>query len=419
MIPKIIHFCWLSNDPFPDEIQKCMNSWKTFLPDYEFIHWNFQRFPKEKSQWVSQAFDKKKYAFAADYIRLYALYNYGGIYLDTDVEVLKSFNDLLDLPYFIGKESTPSGIEAAVLGSEPKNLLIKSLLDSYEGRNFVKEDGAFENTPLPFLFRRCIDSQYLYRQINSKEEFSYDKGIINIFPVDYFSPKKWDTKELKLTENTYSIHHFAGSWLSHTDLKEENQINIEVHIKKYLSAVLRFIFFRKDVSILSNAAIADKFGCFFNMNDISTLSGIKISQDDFLQFIKLDDPFSLNHIEFIFRSSSKYKNKIFDFYPIGRIKGTDVEIHFQNCFSCDQAMELWKKRGERIKRTYVYHVFASDNADNIFEFKSLKNIRGATLSLKNSDLNTDIRVDSLDMTGRKDRYLSVLKLAWLMISNRS
>ncbi len=110
MIPKIIHFCWLSDEPYPESIQKCMNSWKEKLPDYEIWKWDFKRFPKGSAKWVDQAFEKRKYAFAADYIRLYALSNYGGIYLDSDVEVLKSFDDLLHLPYFIGMENTPKGI---------------------------------------------------------------------------------------------------------------------------------------------------------------------------------------------------------------------------------------------------------------------------------------------------------------------
>src|SRR5690606_40794226 len=101
MIPKKIHFCWLSGDEYPDLIKKCVNTWKEKLPDYEFILWDTNRFDLDSNIWVKQAFETKKYAFAADYIRLYAVYNYGGIYLDTDVEVIKSFEDLLDLPYFI------------------------------------------------------------------------------------------------------------------------------------------------------------------------------------------------------------------------------------------------------------------------------------------------------------------------------
>ena len=102
MIPKIIHFCWLSTDEYPKLIKKCIESWKVKLPDYEFILWDTNRFNVETTIWTQQAYKSKKYAFVSDYIRLLAVYKYGGIYLDTDVEVLKNFDDLLNLPYFIG-----------------------------------------------------------------------------------------------------------------------------------------------------------------------------------------------------------------------------------------------------------------------------------------------------------------------------
>lgn len=116
MIPKRIHLCWLSGDPYPQKIQKCIDSWKVHLPDYEIMLWDLKRFDIAQVPWVEQAFRVKKYAFAADYIRLYALYNYGGIYLDSDVEVLKSFDPLLDLPYFVGAENAGT-IEAAIIGA--------------------------------------------------------------------------------------------------------------------------------------------------------------------------------------------------------------------------------------------------------------------------------------------------------------
>ena len=144
MIPKIIHYCWLSGDSYPKNIKKCMKSWKKILPDYEFVLWDLKRFPLEKSLWVKQAFEKKKYAFAADYIRFYALYHYGGIYLDSDVQVLKSYNDLLDLPYFMGQENAEGPIEAATMGFEPNHPLLKSLLDYYEDRPFIKAEGSFD-----------------------------------------------------------------------------------------------------------------------------------------------------------------------------------------------------------------------------------------------------------------------------------
>ena len=105
MIPKVIHYCWLSGDPIPEKLQRCMDSWKKFLPDYEFVLWDLERFDIKTSQWVKEAFEARKYAFAADYIRLYAVYNYGGIYMDMDVEVVRPFDDLLASPYILGLES--------------------------------------------------------------------------------------------------------------------------------------------------------------------------------------------------------------------------------------------------------------------------------------------------------------------------
>ena len=117
MIPKVIHYCWLSGDPIPEKLQRCMDSWKKFLPDYEFVLWDLERFDIKTSQWVKEAFEARKYAFAADYIRLYAVYNYGGIYMDMDVEVVRPFDDLLASPYILGLESE-KGVEAGVFGAE-------------------------------------------------------------------------------------------------------------------------------------------------------------------------------------------------------------------------------------------------------------------------------------------------------------
>ena len=117
MIPKILHLCWLSGDPFPKDIQNCIDTWKYYLPDYEIWLWDKEKFDIESTLWTKQAYDSGKYAFAADYIRLYALYNYGGIYLDSDVIVYKSFDDLLNLPYFIG-QAYERQFETAITGAE-------------------------------------------------------------------------------------------------------------------------------------------------------------------------------------------------------------------------------------------------------------------------------------------------------------
>ena len=155
MIPKVIHFCWLSGEPYPALIEQCINSWKQFLPDYELILWDTSRIDINSNQWLKQAYENKKYAFAADYIRFYALYYYGGIYLDADVEVFKSFTPLLNQKQFIGEEAG-GDIEAAVMGAEKGLLWVKECLDYYHDRAFVKMDGTFDTRPVPILVSKVI-----------------------------------------------------------------------------------------------------------------------------------------------------------------------------------------------------------------------------------------------------------------------
>lgn len=215
MIPKTIHFCWMSDDAYPEKILKCIDSWKRVLPDYEIVKWDYSRFPRGKCKWVDQAFDAKKYAFCADYIRAYALYNYGGIYLDSDVEVVKSYDDLLSLPYFYGREMVNSPIEAATVGAEKGNALIKRVLDSYEGRDFVNPDGSINNEAMPWIFKRIIEEDgYVVKDIKGVDEFDHDENVINVFPMSWFSPKDWVTGKIGAEKDTYSVHHFAASWLT-------------------------------------------------------------------------------------------------------------------------------------------------------------------------------------------------------------
>lgn len=210
MIPKIIHYCWLSDDPMPEKLQHCIDSWKKVLPDYKIIKWDLKRFPLEKNIWVKQAFEKKKYAFAADYIRLYALATEGGIYLDSDVEVLKSFDNLLNLPYFICKENSPQGIEAAIIGAEKETPWIKECLKYYNGKSFIN-NGKEETEVLPIILEKQL-SNYKLHYINNPLEFDTSSNIVCILPTDYFSPKNYVTKKICITSNTYAIHHFAGTW---------------------------------------------------------------------------------------------------------------------------------------------------------------------------------------------------------------
>ena len=174
MIPKIIHLCWLSGDSYPPKIAKCLKSWEKYLPDYKIILWDTKRFDLNSSLWVKQAFEKKKYAFAADYIRFYALYHMGGIYLDSDVEVLKDFDDLLDLPYFVGAEKAQTP-EAAIIGAEKGCDWIKQCLDYYQDRSFVKEDGTLDIRKLPEIMVEQIQTLKPLRVLSLKDSLDIRK----------------------------------------------------------------------------------------------------------------------------------------------------------------------------------------------------------------------------------------------------
>lgn len=217
MIPKIIHLCWLSGDPYPTKISKCLATWEKYLPDYKVILWDTNRFDLSSSLWVRQAFEKKKYAFAADYIRFYALYHMGGIYLDSDVEVLKSFDDLLDLPYFIGVEKAQTP-EAAIIGAEKGCDWIKQCLDYYKERPFVKEDGSLDIQTVPDIMIRQIGQIKPVRVLSLEESLNIRKMDMQKefleFNDVFFSPKVFDSREVELTPYTYAIHHYQNSWFS-------------------------------------------------------------------------------------------------------------------------------------------------------------------------------------------------------------
>lgn len=198
MIPKIIHYCWLSGDPIPEKLQEYMKSWKENLSDYEFMLWDLNRFPLSSSVWVEEAFQARKYAFAADYIRLYALYHYGGIYMDMDVQVIKPFDDLLENDYLLGYESEV-GIEAGIMGSTSHSDWLKDSLSHYENRHFIKPDGSFDDCPLPKILFDMLKEKY--------PDFF-------ILPPDYLTTKSIETGKIHVTKNSYTIHHFAGSWCS-------------------------------------------------------------------------------------------------------------------------------------------------------------------------------------------------------------
>lgn len=212
MIPKIIHYCWISGDPFPEKIQKCIDSWKKILSGYEIVVWDYDKVHKLNVQWCEEAIKVRKYAFVADYVRFYALYNYGGIYLDSDVEVLKSFDELLKLKYFIGQENSCYEWEAAIIGAEKGTEWIGKCLAYYKNRHFINIFGELQTHVLPYIINTIVRKNYEVKSIKCIEEWTADKDVVCRFPLDWFSPKEHSTMNVNCTHNTYCIHHFTKSW---------------------------------------------------------------------------------------------------------------------------------------------------------------------------------------------------------------
>lgn len=221
MIPKIIHYCWLSDDPYPSLIQECIDSWHAVLPDYEFKLWDRNRFDLDSVKWVRQAYDARKYAFAADYIRLYALYTEGGIYLDSDVLVYKSFNDLLSLPYFIGQDFV-GAFEPAIIGAEKELEWIRKVIDYYKDRNFINPDGTYNIKNLPVVFFEQLFPHYKFKNILDIREFNADSSVFHLFPDKFFNGRN-NIKPKKYPES-YCSHLFANSWSDKVSKKKEKTL---------------------------------------------------------------------------------------------------------------------------------------------------------------------------------------------------
>ena len=206
MIPKIIHYCWFGRNPKPQKVIEYIETWKKFCPGYEIKEWNEENFDVNMMPYTSEAYKMKRFAFVSDVCRMYALAKFGGIYFDTDIEVKRSFDNLLSLPSFLGKEM-PFKLSTAVIGAEPHVRWVEAFLSTYESKHFIWSSGklnTLENTALLTTF------------FNKNYPKYFDE--VTIFEIDYFSAKLYSNNEYNITENTYSVHHFSGSWLKRYSL---------------------------------------------------------------------------------------------------------------------------------------------------------------------------------------------------------
>lgn len=208
MIPKKIHYCWFGRGEMPKLAKRCIESWKKYCPEYEIKEWNEDNFDLDMYPYVREAYDNRKFAFVTDVVRLYALLKEGGIYMDTDVELLKSLDSLCEYEAVSGFEAE-ARIPTGLMACRDSHPLFQELLDDYEGLHFVREDGSLDmTTNVTRITNVCLRHGFVPNgRLQTVAGFT-------LLPQDYLCPKDYETKEINLTKNTLCIHHFDGSWQS-------------------------------------------------------------------------------------------------------------------------------------------------------------------------------------------------------------
>ena len=235
MIPKVINYCWFGGKPLDDMAIKCINSWKKHCPDYKVIQWDESNYDINKNDYVKEAYKSGKWAFVTDYVRLDVLYENGGIYFDTDVELIKNIDPLLKNVAFVGLESAGEVNTGLGIGCEAGTDIVKQLRDVYDECHFIVN--GKQNT------KTCVDyvSEYLKNKgLNDKDEEQVIDHL-TIYPVRFFCPIKAGHKKAVITTDTYSIHHFAASWYKDGKLKKKIKY-ILIPLKKRLKISINKLF---------------------------------------------------------------------------------------------------------------------------------------------------------------------------------
>lgn len=236
MIPKIIHYCWFGGKPLPKSAEKCIASWKKYLPDYEIKRWDESNFDVNAIPYTREAYAACKFAFVSDYARFWILYHYGGVYFDTDVEVIRPIDDIINRGGFLGVESNRNGIYTVNPGlgfaATQGTAVIGEMMNLYSTFHFINTDGALDLKNIVEITTEYLSA----RGLRNTDEIQQCCGF-TIYPKDYFCPIDYDTRELKITENTRTIHHYAESWVPRST-RFKNALS-RLFGKRFMSCLVR------------------------------------------------------------------------------------------------------------------------------------------------------------------------------------
>ena len=212
MIPLVIHYCWFGDNPLTPLAEQCLASWQEHMPDWQIMRWDETNFDIAVAPlYVRQAYEARKFAFVSDYVRLWALERYGGVYVDTDVKVLKSYEPLLNDTAFIGFEESKAHLPGTcVMGCEPHCQWVRDMLALYDGVEFIQPDGSLDLTTNVERMGAVMMNELREEQYWKRNQY-IEKWGLRIYTHDYFSPIT-STRVMRKTKNTYSVHYFAESW---------------------------------------------------------------------------------------------------------------------------------------------------------------------------------------------------------------
>lgn len=230
-VPKVIYYCWFGHGKQPPLVETCIKSWKTYCPDYDIVCINEENFDVNQNRYMKEAYEAGKWAFVSDYARLNVLYDNGGIYLDTDVELIKPLDKLIEAGGYMGFDD--NGVVSTGLGfaCEPGNPLVGALLHDYDDIPFLLPDGTYDLTPCPDRNTKLM----VKLGLDVSKQRQVFMGI-QLFPEEYFCPMKYYTGKKVITENTHSIHHFCASWTSATakrTLLVKRLVGVKLYDKLY------------------------------------------------------------------------------------------------------------------------------------------------------------------------------------------
>lgn len=233
-IPKIIHYSWFGRKEKTGLIKRCIETWKNKMPDYEIREWNEDNFDLDSHPFAKEAYESGKYAFVSDYVRLYAVYHYGGIYFDTDIEVKKGFSDKLEDARFVVAFELPDTFMTGFFAAEKGNVVVKEILDYYNELHFRKEDGSLDMKPNPIIFAEKVGKFGLV--FNGKYQ-EIGNGM-KIYPNEVFGAYNVYDMIYTITPETVVVHHYTGTWKTWWE-------NVPVNLKKFFLKIFGVENFRK------------------------------------------------------------------------------------------------------------------------------------------------------------------------------